>query len=82
MHLRVSMKTDRALLMKGVRRLGLTAVLMFIAPIVLYEAFQNRDHGLFWPVLAVGLLLSLTAIAMGFYTIRLIVDAFFGKPGK
>ncbi|MCO5723865.1 DUF6095 family protein [Robiginitalea marina] len=72
------MPTDKTLLLKGVKRLAYTLALMFSGPIVLYQAFKNQDHPWYLPVLVVGGLLALGAIAMGFYSIKTLVDALFG----
>lgn len=72
------MKTDRVLLIKGVKRLMYTLALMFLAPIVLYQAFKNQDHPWYLPVLIVGGLLAIAAVGMGFYSIKTLVDALFG----
>lgn len=73
------MKTDKALLLKGVKFIGYTIGLMFLAPFVIYQAFKNQEHLLYWPVLIVGLVLGITAIALGFYSIKVILDSLFGK---
>ncbi len=72
------MKTDKVLLIKGVRRLAYTLALMFAGPVVLYQAFKNQDHPWYIPVLVIGAVLALAAIAMGFYSIKTMVDALFG----
>ncbi len=66
-------------MVKGVKRLLYTLALMFLAPIVLYQAFKNQDHPWFLPVVIVGGLLALGAISMGFYSIKTLVDALFGR---
>ena len=73
------MKTDKALLVKGIKYLGFTIALMFTAPVILSQAFKNQDHPFYWPVLIIGGLLALAAIAGGFYSIKVIMDALFGK---
>ena len=73
------MRTDRDLLIKGVKRLLYTLALMFLAPIVLYQAFKNQEHPWFLPVVIVGGLLALGAIGMGFYSIKTLVDSLFGR---
>ncbi len=76
------MRTDKDLLVRGIRFLSYTVALMFLAPIILYQAFKNQQHPLYWPVLIVGFLLAIGAVAMGFRSIKTIVDAFFGKKIK
>jgi hypothetical protein len=73
------MRTDKTLLIKGVKLLAYTVILMFSAPFAIYQAFKNEGHPLYFPVLILGLLLALAAIGMGFYGIKTLVDAIFGK---
>ncbi|MDA9239763.1 DUF6095 family protein [Flavobacteriaceae bacterium] len=72
-------KTNRDILYLGVRYLGITVLLMFVAPISLYEAFKNSTHPLYIPVLIFGILCAIAAIAMTFLSVKTIVDAFFKK---
>lgn len=76
------MHTNKPLLIKGLKYLAYTVALMFAAPFALYQAFKNQEHPLFLPVLILGLLLALAAIGFGFYGIKTIVDAIFGKRHK
>lgn len=73
-------RTNKELLIRGLKFLAYTVALMFTAPVVLYQAFKNQDHPWFLPVLIAGGILALSAIAMGFYSIKTVVDALFGKP--
>lgn len=73
------MRTDKDLLVKGIKYLFYTLALMFLAPIVIFQAFKNQENILYWPVLIAGLVLAIAAIAMGFYSIKVILDAMFGK---
>ncbi len=59
-------------------------LMMFMAPVVIYQAFKNQTHPWYWPVLIFGILLAIAAIGMGFYSIRVIMRSFFGerKDGK
>ena len=72
-------KTNRDILYLGVRYLGITVLLMFVAPISLYEAFKNSTHPLYIPVLIFGILCAIAAIAMAFLSVKTIVDVFFKK---
>ncbi len=73
------MKTDKDLLVKGIKYLVLTSLTMFLAPVVIYQAFKNEGHPFYIPVLVIGLILAVVAIGLGFYSIKLIMDSFFGK---
>lgn len=75
-------KTDRALLLKSLKSFAYTVMLMFTAPIVIYQAFKNQGHPWYWPVLIVGLLLAVAAIVMGFYSLKTIMKSFFGSKTK
>ncbi len=79
---KIKMKTDKDLLIKGLKFIGYTVALMFSAPVVLYQAFKNEAHPLYWPVLILGLILAILAIGMGFYSIKVIMDALFSKKNK
>ena len=71
--------TDKALLLKGLKYIAYTVALMFTAPFAIYQAFKNQEHPLYIPVLIIGIVLAIAAISMGFYSIKLIIDALFGK---
>lgn len=74
--------SDKELLLKGVKYLLYTVALMFTAPIVIYQAFKNQEHPWYLPVIILGIILAIAAMAMGFYSIKLIVDAFFGRKSN
>ena len=71
------MGTNKQLLMKGVKNLVYTVGFMFIAPVVLYQAFKNQEHPLYIPVLILGLILAIAAIWKGFYSIKVLIQALF-----
>ncbi|WP_424000481.1 DUF6095 family protein [Maribacter sp. IgM3_T14_3] len=75
-------RTDKDLLVTGLKRLAITVVLMFTAPLVLWQAFKNQEHFLFWPVCILGLILATVAVFMGFKGIMTIMDSMFGKKPK
>lgn len=75
-------RTDKELLSKGVQRLAITFILMFIGPVVIHSAFKNQTHPLYIFILILGIAISGTAIFMGFKAIRTMMDAFFGKKKK
>lgn len=75
-------RTNKELLLKGIKYLAYTVALMFTAPVVIYQAFKNQEHPWYLPVLIVGAILALAAIAMGFYSIKTVVDALFGKASR
>jgi len=75
-------RTDKNLIINGLKRLALTVVLMFTAPLVLWQAFKNQEHFMFWPVCILGAILAFYAIYMGFKSIMTIMNAIFGEKTK
>lgn len=75
-------RTDKDLLVTGLKRLAITVVLMFTAPLILWQAFKNQEHFLFWPVCMLGIITAFFAVFMGFKGIMTIVDSVFGKKTK
>lgn len=73
------MNTNQELLLKGLKFLAYTVALMFSGPVVLFQAFKNQDHPFYIAVLILGILLAIAAIVMGFYSIKTVIDALFGK---
>ncbi|MCF8715786.1 hypothetical protein JM658_13200 [Joostella atrarenae] len=70
--------TDRELFFKSLKYFAYTVMLMFLAPTVIYQAFKNQTHPWYMPVLIIGIVLAIGAIAMGFYSLRVIMRSFFG----
>lgn len=75
-------RTDKELLAKAIKSFLITALVMFTAPTILYQAFKNQDNMLFWPVLILGILLAIYAIYLGFKSVNLVMEAVFGKKNK
>lgn len=71
--------TNRDILFLGVRYLIGSALLMFVAPFVVYQAFKNTEHPLYIPVLIFGLICGIAAITLGFLGVKTITNAFFDK---
>ena len=75
-------RTDKDLLVKGVKSFLITVAVMFLAPTILYQAFKNQENVLFWPVLIIGLILAILAIYLGFRSVKIVMNAVFGKKPK
>ncbi len=76
------MHTNKDVLAKGIKYLGYTVLLMFLAPIILYQAFKNQENTLFIPVLIVGGLLAIGAIVLAFKGVNTIMKSMFGDKKK
>lgn len=78
----MTVRTNKDVLIKGIKHFAYTILLMFMAPVVLWQAFKNQEHALYIPVLVLGIILAIAAIAMGFYSVKLVMDALFNTPSK
>lgn len=71
------MHTNKEKLLKGIKLMGGTLLLLVTAPIILNSSFKNQDHPLFIPVLGVGIILFIAAIYFGFKGIKMLMRALF-----
>ena len=72
-------RTDRNLLVDGLKTMGLTLFLAFLGPLVLHAGFSNPDKPLYIPLVIVGVLICGAAIFFGFKGIRKLMDSLFGQ---
>ena len=70
-------RTNKDLLFKGIKYSSFTALLMFIAPFIIWQAFKNKNHEYYIPVLTVGIITAIIAIALGFYSLKIILRSIF-----
>ena len=66
-------------LKKGLFKMATFIVLCFVAPVIVYQAFKNQNHPLFWIVLLIGISLSITAIGYGFWAIKILLNGLLGE---
>ncbi len=72
-------RTDRKILAKGLKRMGICLLLMFAGPTLLHIALSNDDKPLYIPLLILGILLCIGAIVMLFIGLNTIADSIFKK---
>ena len=58
--------TDKQLLVKGLKKMGLSLICMFLGPTLLYIAFSNQEKPLYIPILIVALAICALAIYIAF----------------
>ena len=75
-------RTDKELLVKGIKSFGYTVLAMFMGPFLIYQAFKNEDHPYYIPVLILGIVCAVLAIYLGFRSVSIVMDAVFGKKPK
>lgn len=68
---------NKELFFKGLKYATYTFALMFLAPTIIYQAFKNQTHPLYVPVLILGIIVAISAISLGFYTIRIFMKSLF-----
>ena len=70
-------RTNKLLLMKGLKTMGLTILTLFLGPFLLHAGLSNSDKPLYVPLVIIGLLVCGTAIYLGFKGIKIIMDSIF-----
>jgi hypothetical protein len=70
-------RTNRPLLVQGLKTMGITLVLLFLGPFLLHAGLSNPDKPLHIPLVVVGIGVCGTAIYMGFRGIKIIMDSIF-----
>jgi hypothetical protein len=71
------MPINKLLLKKGMKYMLYALPLMFIGPSVIYNAFINKDNVWHYLVLAIGILLCLSAVFLMYRGIKTLTDAIF-----
>lgn len=61
----------------GIRFLFGALPLMFIGPIVIYNAFMNKNHSWYYVVLSLGCIICILSVFLAFKGIKTITDALF-----
>ncbi len=72
-------RTDKDILVKGLKKMGLSLVFMFLGPTLLYMAFSNKEKPLYVPLLILGIIICGLAIFFAFKGIQTIMDSMFKK---
>ena len=72
-------RTDKKLLVDGLKTMGITLLLAFLGPFILHAGFSNPDKPLYIPLVIAGVLICGAAIYYGFKGIGTIMDSLFGR---
>jgi len=73
------MSTNKAILMRGIRYLSGALPLFFLGPVVIHNAFMNKKHTLFIPVLGFGILACIFGMWLMFLGLKTIMKSLFDK---
>ena len=55
-------KTDKDALLKGLNKMGLSLIFMFLEPTLVNIAFRNREKTLYIPILVTAITISTLAV--------------------
>ena len=67
---------------KSLRKILYFIILCFVSPVIIMQAFKNKENVLFFPVLLFGILLSSIAVGIGLIGINQLVKSFIRKINK
>ena len=67
---------------RSLRKIFYFVILCFISPVIIMQAFKNKENILFFPVLLFGIFLSSVAVIMGFIGVNQLVKSLIGKIKK
>ena len=70
-------RTDKQVLVKGLKKMALALLCMFAGPTLIYIAFSNQEKPLYIPILIIALLICGLAIYLAFKGIGTILDSMF-----
>ena len=72
-------KTNKELLVKGVKTMGGSLLLMFLGPILFYIAATNKEKPLYIPLLIISFIICIGAIILAFKGLKIILEGIFHK---
>ncbi len=72
-------RTNRDILTKGIKQMGICLILMFAGPTLLHLSLNNKDKPLYIPLLIVSIILCISAITLLFIGINTIMNSIFKK---
>ena len=75
-------KMNTIIFKRSLRKIFYFIILCFVSPVIIMQAFKNKENILFFPVLLFGIFLSSIAILIGFMGINQLVKSMIGKTKK
>ena len=70
-------RTNKAVLVRGLKIMGVTLLTLFLGPFLLHAGLSNPDKTLSLLLVIMGLLVCGAAIYLGFKGIKIIMDSIF-----
>lgn len=72
-------RTDKDIIIKGVKKLGISLLCMFAGPSLSYIALSNKDKSLYIPLLIASIGICIAAIILLYIGINTILKSMFKK---
>jgi hypothetical protein len=72
-------RTNKDILVKGLKKMGLSLICMFLGPTLIYVAFSNQEKTLYIPLLILSILICGLAVYLAFIGLKTIMDSMFYK---
>jgi len=72
-------RTNKDILIKGLKKMGLSLVCMFLGPTLMHVAFINQEKTLYIPLLIISILICALAVYLAFIGLKTIMDSMFYK---
>lgn len=71
-------RTDKEVLVKGIKIMLLTAILMFLGPTLFYIGMSNKEKALFIPIMIVVSIVLVLAVYFMYKGLKTIMSSMFG----
>lgn len=72
-------RTNKPLLIKGIKIMGLSLLCMFIGPTLFYVAQTNNEKPLYIPLLIIAIIICVLAVFFAFKGLHTIMNSMFDK---
>ena len=70
-------RTNKPLLVTGLKTMGLTLVTLFLGPVLLHAGLSNPEKPLYIPLVTAGIVDCGAAIYLGLKGMKIIIDSIF-----
>ena len=72
-------RTDKDILVKGLKQMGICLILMFTGPTLLHLTLDNKEKSLYIPLLIVSIILCISAVVFLFIGINTVLNSIIKK---
>lgn len=75
-------KTDKDILVKGLKKMAISLVMMFTGPTLFYIATTNKEKPLYIPILIISLIICAGAVFFAFKGLQTIMNSMFSDKSN